>query len=93
MRTGRIELGTSVIPTYPRRPYVLAQQALTVQAATRGRFALGIGPSHQPVVENMWGLSCDRPARHVREYLSVLRPLIARDARLTAANTSASQSG
>jgi len=75
-RTRRIELGTSVIPTYPRHPYVLAQQALTVQAATGGRFTLGIGPSHQPVVENMWGLSYDRPASHVREYLSVLRPLI-----------------
>ena len=75
-RTNRIELGTAVIPTYPRHPYVLAQQALTVQAATGGRFTLGIGPSHQPVVESIWGLSYDKPARHIREYLSVLRPLV-----------------
>jgi F420-dependent oxidoreductase-like protein len=74
--TERIELGTAVVPTYPRHPFALAQQALTVQAATNGRFALGIGPSHQPVVEGMWGLSYDKPARHVREYLSVLRPLL-----------------
>ncbi len=75
-RTNRIELGTSVVPTYPRHPHMLAQQALTVQAACGGRFNLGIGLSHAPVVENMWGLSYDRPAVHMREYLSVLLPLI-----------------
>lgn len=75
-RTSRIELGTSVVPTYPRHPQMLAQQALTVQAATGGRFNLGIGLSHAPVVEGMWGLSYERPAVHMREYLSVLLPLI-----------------
>ena len=75
-KTSRIELGTSVVPTYPRHPHMLAQQALTVQAAASGRFNLGIGPSHAPVVEGMWGLSYDRPAVHMREYLSVLLPLI-----------------
>ncbi len=75
-RTERIELGTGVVPTYPRHPFVLAQQALTVQAATSGRLSLGIGLSHQPVIEGMWGLSYEKPARHMREYLSVLRPLV-----------------
>jgi len=75
-RTTRIELGTSVVPTYPRHPFVMAQQAMTVQAATNGRFTLGIGLSHAPVIEQMWGMSYDKPARHMREYLSVLRPLI-----------------
>ena len=75
-RTKRIEMGTGVVPTYPRHPFVLAQQALTVQAATGGRLSLGIGLSHQPVIEGMWGLSYDKPARHMREYLSVLRPLV-----------------
>jgi len=64
------------VPTYPRHPHMLAQQALTVQAATGGRFNLGIGLSHAPVVEGMWGLSYERPAVHMREYLSVLLPLI-----------------
>jgi F420-dependent oxidoreductase-like protein len=54
----------------------MAQQALTVQAATDGRFNLGIGLSHAPVVEGMWGLSYDKPAVHMREYLSVLLPLV-----------------
>jgi len=75
-KTSRIELGTSVVPTYPRHPHMLAAQALTVQAASNGRFNLGIGLSHAPVVEGMWGLSYERPAAHMREYLSVLLPLI-----------------
>jgi F420-dependent oxidoreductase-like protein len=75
-RTSRIEFGTAVIPTYTRHPWAMAQQARTVQAATGGRFTLGIGPSHHIVVENMWGLSYEKPARHVREYLGVLLPLV-----------------
>ncbi len=71
-----IELGTAVVPTYPRHPMMLAQQALTVQGATGGRLVLGIGLSHQIVVEMIWGLSFDKPVRHLREYLSVLVPLL-----------------
>jgi len=72
-----IELGTAVVPTYPRHPAVLAQQALTVALAVGpGRLALGIGLSHKIVIEDMYGYSFDRPARHMREYLSVLMPLL-----------------
>lgn len=71
-----IELGTAVVPTYPRHPMMLAAQALTTNAATGGRFALGIGLSHQIVIESMFGYSYDKPARHMREYLSILVPLI-----------------
>jgi len=71
-----IELGTGVVPTYPRHPMMLAQQALTVNVAAGGRLALGIGLSHQIVIENMFGMSFDKPLRHMREYLSILVPLI-----------------
>src|ERR1700729_664711 len=71
-----IELGTAVVPTYPRHPAALAQQALTVALALEGRLALGIGLSHRIVIEDMFGYSFDRPARHMREYLSVLVPLL-----------------
>jgi 5,10-methylenetetrahydromethanopterin reductase len=71
-----IELGTAVVPTYPRHPAVLAQQALTVATAVGGRLTLGIGLSHKIVIEDMYGYSFDRPARHMREYLSVLLPLL-----------------
>jgi F420-dependent oxidoreductase-like protein len=74
-RTSRIEFGTSVVPTYPRHPHVMAQQALTVQAATGGRFSLGIGLSHHMVVQGMWGMSYERPAVHMREYVTVVKSL------------------
>jgi F420-dependent oxidoreductase-like protein len=72
----RIELMTGVVPTYSRHPVTMAQQALTVQAASGGRFSLGIGLSHQMVIENMFGLSFAQPLRHMREYLAVLMPLL-----------------
>ncbi len=71
-----IEFGTAVVPTYPRHPVMLAAQALTVQAATGGRLTLGIGLSHQLVIENVFGQSFEKPARHMREYLSILMPLL-----------------
>ena len=71
-----IELGTAVVPTYPRHPAVLAQQALTVSLAVGGRLALGIGLSHRIVIEDMYGYSFERPARHMSEYLSILLPLL-----------------
>ncbi|MFB4271875.1 TIGR03564 family F420-dependent LLM class oxidoreductase [Nonomuraea sp. GTA35] len=69
-----IELGTAVVPTYPRHPAVLAQQAMTANAALGGRFALGIGLSHKMVIENMFGYSFERPGRHMKEYLDILIP-------------------
>ncbi len=74
--TSRIALGTAVVPTFPRHPVAMAQQALTVQAATGGRFSLGIGLSHQVVIEAMLGLSFAKPFTHMQEYLAVLAPLI-----------------
>lgn len=75
--TRRLELGTAVTPTYPRHPVAMAQQALTTQAASSGRFLLGIGLSHKLVVEDMFGLDYSKPARHMEEYLQVLQPLLA----------------
>jgi F420-dependent oxidoreductase-like protein len=71
-----ITFATAVVPTYPRHPQMLAQQALTVNAAIGGRLVLGIGPSHKPVVEGSWGISFDKPIRHLREYLEILGPLL-----------------
>lgn len=74
--TSRIPLGTAVVPTFTRHPIAMAQQALTAQAAARGRFSLGIGLSHQVVIEFMLGLSFAKPFTHMREYLAVLAALI-----------------
>ncbi len=74
--TSRIELGTAVAVTYSRHPFAMALQALTVSTATDGRFALGIGPSHKPLIQDMWGVPYERVAGHMREYVSVVRPLV-----------------
>jgi 5,10-methylenetetrahydromethanopterin reductase len=71
-----MELGTAVVPTYPRHPVVMAQQALTTQSIAGGRFILGIGLSHRPLIEGSFGYSFDKPIRHMREYLDALLPLL-----------------
>ena len=75
--TSRIELGTAVVPTYTRHPIAMAQQALTTQAASQGRFTLGIGVSHKWVIEDMYGMDYTRQLRHMREYMAVMQPLLA----------------
>jgi F420-dependent oxidoreductase-like protein len=80
--TNRIELGVGVVPTYPRHPHALAQQAATVQALLGGRLTLGVGVSHKPVIEGLFGLVYDSPVAHLQEYLSVLVPLL-RDGTVT----------
>jgi 5,10-methylenetetrahydromethanopterin reductase len=72
----RIEFETAVVPIYGRHPIALAQEAITVQAAIGGRLLLGIGLSHKPVVEQRWGLSFERPAEYMQEYLAILQPLL-----------------
>jgi len=74
--TDRIELGTAVVPTYPRHPTALAIQALTVQDASRNRLSLGIGLSHKFMIENGLGLDYSRPIPHMRDYLTVLNGLL-----------------
>jgi len=74
--TSRIEFGTAVTPTFPRHPSALAQQAVTTSVACGGRFTLGIGLSHKLVIEDMLGLSYDKPAAHMKEYLEVIAPLL-----------------
>ena len=70
--TGRIEIGTAVVPIQTRHPMIMAQQALTTQVACAGRFTLGIGPSHHWIVNAQLGLSYDRPAQLMADYLDVL---------------------
>jgi F420-dependent oxidoreductase-like protein len=70
--TERIELGTAVVPVQTRHPIPMAQQALTTQLACKGRFALGLGPSHHWIVQDQLGLPYERPAQLMRSYLEVL---------------------
>ncbi len=70
-----IELGTAIVPTFPRHPMVLAGQTLTAQTAIGDRLTLGIGLSHDVMMAQL-GIDFDKPIRHLREYLSILMPLL-----------------
>ena len=75
--TSRVELGTAVMPIQTRHPVAMAQQALALQLVCDGRFTLGLGPSHHWIVEDMLGLSYEKPARQVRDYVDVLNRALA----------------
>ncbi|MDY7101775.1 MAG: TIGR03564 family F420-dependent LLM class oxidoreductase [Actinomycetota bacterium] len=76
--TERIELGTAVLQTYTSHPVLMANRAASVAAAMgRSGFTLGIGPSHAPVIDDMYGMSYEHPGRHTEEYVKVLAPLLA----------------
>ena len=74
--TSTIELGTAVVPTWTRHPEVMAAGALTAQAASGGRVVLGIGLAHQPSVEGRWGMTWERPVKHMSEYLAIVDSLL-----------------
>jgi len=76
MAVPGIDVGTAIVPTYPRHPLALAGQALSTRAVLGDRLTLGVGPSHAPIIEGALGMPFDRPARHTREYLAALAPLL-----------------
>ena len=71
-----IKLGTSVIAMQSTLPQMLAQQSLTLNQISGGRFTLGLGTSHQPVVTGVFGLPWAKPYTHMVEYLDALLPLL-----------------
>jgi F420-dependent oxidoreductase-like protein len=78
LRTERILLGTCIVPTFPRHPIVMVQQAQVVAQLAPNRFRLGIGPSHKPTIERMFGIDFERPLSHLAEYLTVVKDLLHR---------------
>jgi 5,10-methylenetetrahydromethanopterin reductase len=78
--SSSITVGTAVVPTWTRHPQATAAAALTAQAATGGRFVLGIGLLHKPAVEDYLHMTWEKPIRHMLDYLDVLQPLLAEGA-------------
>lgn len=75
--TSSIELGTAVVQTYPCHPLLQAARAgATVGAMGRPGLTLGVGPSHQPVVEGVYGFDYRTAGRHTEEYVGVLAALL-----------------
>jgi F420-dependent oxidoreductase-like protein len=76
-QTSRIELGTAVLQTYPCHPLLQANRAASVvDAMGRPGFTLGIGPSHKPLVEGVYGYDYDHPGRNTEEYVGILTRLL-----------------
>lgn len=73
VQTRAVNVGTAVIPIYPRNPLALAQQALALGDLVPGRLRLGVGPSHRPIMEGVYGIPMSAPLQHLREYVAVLR--------------------
>jgi F420-dependent oxidoreductase-like protein len=71
--TATIELGTAVLQTYPCHPLLQANRvASVVDAMRRPGFTLGVGPSHEPLIRGVFGLSYDHPGRSTEEYVRIL---------------------
>jgi F420-dependent oxidoreductase-like protein len=75
--TERIRLGTAIVPTFPRHPVVVAQQAADIGILAPGRFILGVGPSHAPAMQDRYGIPYERPLEHVREFVTIVKGLLA----------------
>ncbi|CAN5545314.1 LLM class F420-dependent oxidoreductase [soil metagenome] len=75
-RTTRIRLGTSIVPAFTRHPLAMASQARTIESIAPNRLRLGIGTSHQIMIEDGYGLSLNRALPRLREYLQVLKPAL-----------------
>jgi F420-dependent oxidoreductase-like protein len=71
--TTTVRLGTAIVPTYPRHPLALVQQALALGDLAPQRLRLGVGPSHRPTIEGVYGLPMPSPLEHLREYVTILR--------------------
>lgn len=75
--TSSIELGTAVLQTYPCHPLLQANRAAAVaEAMGRPGFTLGLGPSHESLVRDVYGMSYDRPGRNTEEYLRIVTGLL-----------------
>jgi alkanesulfonate monooxygenase SsuD/methylene tetrahydromethanopterin reductase-like flavin-dependent oxidoreductase (luciferase family) len=76
LATSRIRIGSGVVPIYTRTPATMAQTAATIDELSGGRFTLGLGVSHRPVVEGWHGQTIDRPVAEMREYASIVRAIL-----------------
>lgn len=75
--TSRIELGTAVLQTYPCHPLLQANRvSAVVDAMGRPGFTLGLGPSHEPLIRGVFGLSYDHPGRNTEEYVTIIAALL-----------------
>jgi F420-dependent oxidoreductase-like protein len=81
-RTARIGLGTAIMQMPARTPAMTAMTAMSLDALSGGRFRLGLGPSGPQVIEGWHGVPYGRPLTRTREYVTIVRKILAREAPL-----------
>jgi F420-dependent oxidoreductase-like protein len=82
-QTEKIHVGTAIMQMPGRTPAMTAMTAMTLYALSEGRFILGLGPSGPQVVEGWHGVAYGRPLTRTKEYISIIRTILAREERLT----------
>ncbi len=82
-RTTRIKAGTSIMQMQARTPACAAMTAMTLQALSNNRFLLGVGASGPQVIEGWHGVPYGKPLGRTKEYIEIVRKILARDAPLT----------
>jgi alkanesulfonate monooxygenase SsuD/methylene tetrahydromethanopterin reductase-like flavin-dependent oxidoreductase (luciferase family) len=73
VQTRSIRLGSAIIPTYPRHPLTMAAQALALNELAPGRLRLGLGSSHKPIIEGVYGMELVKPLEYLHEYVEIVR--------------------
>jgi F420-dependent oxidoreductase-like protein len=81
-QTRRIRLGSGIMQMPARTPAMAAMTAMTLDSLSGGRFMLGIGPSGPQVVEGWHGTPYGKPLTRTREYVAIVRKILAREAPL-----------
>jgi len=81
-RTTRIGLGTAIMQMPARTPALTAMTAMSLDVLSGGRFRLGLGPSGPQVIEGWHGVAYGKPLTRTREYVSIVRKILAREAPL-----------
>jgi F420-dependent oxidoreductase-like protein len=76
--TERVRLGTGIVQISARTPAATAMAAITLDHLSGGRFILGLGASGPQVVEGWYGQPYARPLARTREYISIVRDIVAR---------------
>ena len=82
-QTEKIHVGTAIMQMPARTPAMAAMTAMTLDALSGGRFVLGLGPSGPQVVEGWHGVAYGRPLTRTKEYISIIRNILAREERVT----------
>jgi F420-dependent oxidoreductase-like protein len=82
-RTSRIKLGTGIVQMSARTPAATAMAAMTLDHLSDGRFILGLGVSGPQVVEGWYGVPYPKPLARTREYIDIVRSIVAREDRVT----------